>query len=966
MSRYLRMTYWFIIIYFWNVSALAAQTSFSVVTNNAITAEAPGSGFHGVAWVDYDHDGDPDLYAGLGKLFRNDGNGSFTKLSFFVPGLDLSDAAEGKGISFGDVDNDGSIDALVTTLFGSRLYLTKGTLLFAPVTTGDIGAPITGWTGALGDYDNDGLLDIIVAAPFGFGGIDHGNLLFHNEGNGKFTKISNTPITSGIGPYTVPSWYDYDQDGDIDLFIGSGPATGTAGPDFYYRNMLKETGTPSFIRMTENFASELRDGQNVNWIDYDNDGDFDFFVTNFGSGVVSIMPNHLYRNDGNGIYSKITAGAIVTDAHVSLGNMWEDFDNDGDPDCYVTNGAGFPSRYYMNNGDGSFAAIDTLPMVAGQNPRNGASAADYDGDGDLDLFVFSKITSENRLFRNELSNGNHWINFNLEGQVSNRSALGAIIKVKATINGSSRWQMRQLSAQNSFNGHSYLEQHFGLADAAFVDSVLIIWPSGIHQVITNGLSDQTMTILEDTTLNYGPIFKQVANQTVFTDSVFQLQLNAIAHPSPHFHIVTGPTGLSVDSITGLMTWVPSINQAGNQTVTVRAINTSGSQERSFTIQIINLIVPSIDPMPDRTFFAGTTYRDTVAVAANPAAIFHLQNAPSGMIVDSVTGVITWTANLASIGQHDFSVTARNIGGTDTRNLKLTVVVPPTMHIFQNPAAAEFADIIIVSELPLKTPPVITAIGKPGIIQTQPITGGSHTFKGALVLEETQYQFLSIVTDTNNFLLSLNKPVNVVLSRSAAVSSLSSPDTQCKINFPADAFGTDTYVMSHETDEKGFHIYAFNAPKKLIKKANLVWLNHGDGIVYRETADGWKAVSTIRQNGNLIAQVSDLGRFRVEKRATNSYNATPSSVKLIGNFPNPFNPSTTISFELSEPVNIRLVIYNALGQNVREVVNELRGTGVHRVLWDGKNQNGESVSSGIYLYRLEAGVTVNSGKMLLIK
>lgn len=968
MTGYLRMANvftMFIIIYFWRVSPLNAQTAFSIVTNNAITTDVPSANYNGAAWVDFDHDGDPDLYAGLGRLFRNEGNGSFTKVDAGVPGQGFNDAALGKGISFGDVDNDGNVDAFVTTTFGSRLYLSNGAS-FSGVTTGAIGTPITGWTGALGDYDNDGLLDLVVAAPLGFDNISHSNLLFHNEGNGQFTRIDTTKISLANGPYTVPSWFDYDQDGDIDLFIGSGPATGSPGPDFYYKNLLKETGTPSFIRMTENFAIELRDGQNVNWIDYDNDGDFDFYVTNYGSGNASIRPNNLYRNDGNGIYTKITSGSIVTDAQVSLGNLWEDFDNDGDADCFVSNEFGFTSRYYMNNADGSFTAIDTLPMVAGTNERYGASAADYDSDGDLDLFVFSPKAVVNRLFRNELSNGNHWINFNLEGRVSNRSAIGAIVKVKAMIQGNSRWQMRQISAQNSFNGHSVLEQHFGLGDATTVDTVLIIWPSGVRQILTNSFADQTLTIVEDTTLNYGPNFKWIANQSAFTDSVFHLELSALANPAPHYQLVEGPAGLTVDSISGLLTWIPSISQAGTQTVTVRAVNNNGSQLRSFTIQTIQLISPTMQPIPARTFFANSTFRDTVGVTANPPAVFHLQNAPSGMAIDSITGVISWTTNAVSIGQHDFRVTAKNIAGTDTISLLLTVVASPTLHIFQNPAEGEFADLLIVSELPLKNSPAITIVGKPGNISTQLIASGSYTFKGSLFLTEAQYRLQSTVIDTNNFSLLINRTFNAALSRSTAVSSLSSPDAQCQIDFPVNAFGVDTYVISHETDENGFHIYAFTAPTDLLKKAQLVLLNNTDGIVYQETNEGWKTIPTISRNGDLIAQVTQLGRFRVEKSVDVQVERIPSTVKLIGNFPNPFNPSTTIAFELSAPANVRLVVYNMLGQIVREVVNDRRGSGVHRIIWDGRNQNGVSVSSGIYLYRLEAGSVVNSGKMLLIK
>ena len=179
------------------------------------------------------------------------------------------------------------------------------------------------------------------------------------------------------------TWSDYDNDGDMDYFIGAGPANGTTQPDFLYRNLLVETGIPNnFEPITDApIATDLQDGQIWNWIDYDNDGDLDAYVTNYGGP--SGLANRLYRNDG-GSFTSITSGAIVTDVDISLGSVWGDYDNDGDLDCYVTNDLQ-PGRYYSNNGDGTFTSL-TNALTTGPAHR-GATAGDYDNDGDLDIYA---------------------------------------------------------------------------------------------------------------------------------------------------------------------------------------------------------------------------------------------------------------------------------------------------------------------------------------------------------------------------------------------------------------------------------------------------------------------------------------------------------------------------------------------------------------------------------------------------
>lgn len=399
-------------------------SGFEAVEAGDLTADAtPGSLGH--SWADYDNDGDLDVYAvggwisGAGHLFRNDAG------------------------TFAIVDD-------------------------APIAPGDDNR---GWSAAWGDFDQDGYVDLVVVHPQGFVGISQPNHLFHNDGDGTFTRITDGPIVTGLDSYTIGSWSDYDLDGDLDLFIGSGPIS-QAGTDNLYEN----DGTGTFTRIeTDPIATDARDGQVMNWVDYDLDGDLDLFVTNY----TAVPTNDFYRNDGGGTYVAITQGPLVEDTGgFPLANTWGDLDNDGDLDVLVTTGGGGVDRLYENNGDGTFTRITDQPLGTGASTTSGASLGDYDADGDLDVVVTSQGGGPVQLFRNDTANSNASFQVHLIGISSNRAGIGARLRATATIFGQSVTLLREVSAQNTFGGQNDLTVHFGLGDADIIDVLEIEWPSG--------------------------------------------------------------------------------------------------------------------------------------------------------------------------------------------------------------------------------------------------------------------------------------------------------------------------------------------------------------------------------------------------------------------------------------------------------------------------------------------------------
>lgn len=445
----------------------------------------PAGSYNGAAWIDYNNDGLLDLFvARQSVIYKNNGSGNFEKVFINVQSVSL-------GTSWGDFNNDGFIDVLLTagSAHGSSVYKNNGDGTFSKVITGAAGDSIynSAWGGAFGDFNNDGYIDFVLAAANNFIGINHVNRLLLNNGAGSFINIDTTAITDTLAPYTIPMWSDYDQDGDIDLFIGSGPATGTPTRDYIYQNLKHESGTWGFTRInTPDIGTDLVDGQVWNWIDYDNDGDLDACLTNYSASIT----NRIYRNNGNGTYTKMSAGqigSIASDVGSSLTNTWGDFDNDGFIDCYITNDGSQYSWFYHNNGNGTFSRVDSL-VVHVTGPSFGAVSGDYDNDGDLDMYIAGGANSKG-LYRNDLNNGNKWVNIKCVGvggaSGSNLSAIGTRVKIKAVINGTPMWQIREVLAQNSFNGMNMLNAHFGLGNASSIDSLMITWPRGLTQVFTN-------------------------------------------------------------------------------------------------------------------------------------------------------------------------------------------------------------------------------------------------------------------------------------------------------------------------------------------------------------------------------------------------------------------------------------------------------------------------------------------------
>ena len=236
---------------------------------------------------------------------------------------------------------------------------------------------VTGSGAAWADYDGDGLLDLAQA------NFDGPNLLFHNNGDGTFMKVTTNGVAiAGPESYGV-SWGDFDNDGRPDLFFGNGYVSGRPNLLFHNQTLTSE----GFVRVMEGPGATNLTLSSVgcSWADYDRDGFLDLFVANSGK------PSELWHNKGDGSFERVLAGAIVTNIADSIAAAWADYDNDGWPDLFVANGLGAGSNQknflYHNNRDGTFTQIKTGAIVNDLDQFIGAAWGDYDNDGFLDLFT---------------------------------------------------------------------------------------------------------------------------------------------------------------------------------------------------------------------------------------------------------------------------------------------------------------------------------------------------------------------------------------------------------------------------------------------------------------------------------------------------------------------------------------------------------------------------------------------------
>jgi len=452
---------------------------FSRVTSGAISS-AVGN-FRDAAWGDWDNDGDLDLLItrrdGPNPMFENLSNGTFQQVH------ELGDlgpnTSDSVSASWADYDNDGHLDLFLANILGaSDARLYRNNRDGTFIRTTS-GPLVNEPLGSAGGgwADYDKDGDLDLFVSHVF---QAGNRLYRNEGDGSFTEMSGEPPGADVAYSASCGWADYDCDGDSDLFVGNGILM-EEQVDFLYRN----EGDGHFTRIlsgpvVENPAFT----RGCSWGDYDDDGYPDLFVANFLG--TSTRKNFLYHNERNGTFTRVTHGNIATDEFDSLSAAWGDCDNDGDLDLFVANREA-DNVLYLNEGNGVFAKVGIGAPITDRGFIGCVSWCDYDNDGDLDLLLphgTSSTANSERLclYRNE-GNANSWLRIRCAGTESNSMGVGAKVSVLETTGSTEVWQRREVTAGVATHSIPPSEAHFGLGDTKQVEAVHIVWPSGVVQVL---------------------------------------------------------------------------------------------------------------------------------------------------------------------------------------------------------------------------------------------------------------------------------------------------------------------------------------------------------------------------------------------------------------------------------------------------------------------------------------------------
>lgn len=505
-------------------------------TSKDYIVEANGNG---AAFFDYNNDGDMDVLIVNGSALDNYKKGGDPMVALYknVGGTFVDVTREsglvkrgwGMGACAGDYNNDGYQDLYITAYGPGTLFRNNGDGTFADVTA-SAGATNVHWSTncAFGDYDRDGRLDLYVANYMTFDdsvprrgknpkckflGIDvfcgpqglqgEPDVLFHNNGNGTFTDVTKS---AGIKD---PNYYgfgvvfsDFDNDGWPDIYVAN-----DGNPNLLFHNnrngTFTEMGVLSGAGLNE--AGRAQSGMGVGIGDYDGNGFFDIFVTNFAGDT-----NTLYANLGKMLFTDVTSLAGLGEIslqYLGWGTGFEDFDNDGLPDIFVANGHVYPQvdgfetgqhyaqrkELYRNIGGGKFKEVarDVPSDLLTPKSSRGAAFGDFDNDGNIDVLVIN-MNDRPSLFRNEGGNQNHWITFRLKGTRSNRDAIGARVEIQA----GGKTQVGEVRSGGSYLSNNDVRLHFGLGNASRVDRIHVRWPNGNVEDLPGTAADQFVIVNE--------------------------------------------------------------------------------------------------------------------------------------------------------------------------------------------------------------------------------------------------------------------------------------------------------------------------------------------------------------------------------------------------------------------------------------------------------------------------------------
>ncbi|QHI34790.1 hypothetical protein IMCC3317_01340 [Kordia antarctica] len=442
----------------------------------------------GISFCDFNSDGWDDITIATQsgdplKIYKNNGNGTFSLETTLNP----NNNSQQKQVIWVDIDNDGDKDLYVASdTGGSRLYRNDVTsLVDISVASGLPTDAIHNYGASWGDYDNDGNLDVFLCNrdPNGL----EPNYLYKNNGNGTFTNVSAAAgIDTGSHLSFCSAFFDYNNDGWQDIYMANDKVSTT---NILYKN----NGDGTFTDVSVASGTDLAiDAMSVTIADYNNDTWFDIYVTNGTDG------NYFLKNNGNGTFTNIASETGTMFNSVAWGSVFLDAENDGDLDLYVSgsfdgSNPNFESAaFYTNNGNDTFSIEASSGFVNDTGQSYSNAIGDVDNDGFPEIVVSNSGGGNIFLWKNETTSTNNWLKVGLEGITSNKQGIGATIELKS--GGVSQYRY-------TVCGEGYLAQNsgtefFGIAGNTVIDYVKVTWLGGAQDILYNVMPNQKINILE--------------------------------------------------------------------------------------------------------------------------------------------------------------------------------------------------------------------------------------------------------------------------------------------------------------------------------------------------------------------------------------------------------------------------------------------------------------------------------------